>query len=119
MSVFLKPLKYKLNFYKIVKKSKLEKQIPKLPKKIIFCKLCVMSNQRPRMVFDTNGICSSCKWNKEKEKTIDWSKRKKELIQMVWTMAITATKIVMVYAKKSISMIFINQEKGTNLKVPA
>ena len=83
MSVFLKPLKYKLNFYKIVKKSKLEKQIPKLPKKIIFCKLCVMSNQRPRMVFDTNGICSSCKWNKEKEKTVDWSKRKKEFEKLL------------------------------------
>ena len=45
------------------KKGNLEKQITKVPKKVLWCKKCVMSNQRPRIIFDENQICSGCKNN--------------------------------------------------------
>ena len=31
-----------------------------LPEKVLYCKLCTISNQRPRISFDKNGICSAC-----------------------------------------------------------
>ena len=42
-----------------------------LPEKIRYCKLCTISNQRPRITFDEDGICSACNYRKIKEKT-DW-----------------------------------------------
>ena len=39
-----------------------------LPEKVIFCKKCVISNQRPRIVFDKEGICSACRYFEYKEK---------------------------------------------------
>jgi N-acetyl sugar amidotransferase len=65
-----------------------------LPEEIIFCKRCVMSNQRPTsaqefkhtiqtkkktLAIDGNGICDACKVAEEKEK-IDWKKREEELV---------------------------------------
>lgn len=44
------------------KKGNLEKQISKILSKILWCKNCTMSNQRPRIIFDENGICSACKY---------------------------------------------------------
>ena len=60
----------------------LEKQIGKLPKKVIWCKKCLISNQRPRVTFDKNGICSGCK-NAEEKKIIDFKLREKELIDLL------------------------------------
>lgn len=57
----------------------LEKFLNTLPKKVIFCKLCTMSNQRPRIIFDKNGVCSGCKYLEVKKNKIDWKKREKEL----------------------------------------
>ena len=71
-----------LDFYKITQESNLERQLDKLPKEIIFCKKCVVSNQRPRIVFDAKGICSACNWFEEKKK-IDWSLRKKEFLTLI------------------------------------
>ena len=31
-----------------------------LPKEVKFCKECVVSNQRPRITFDKNGVCNAC-----------------------------------------------------------
>ncbi len=68
-----------------------------LPEKVIFCKSCVMSNQRPissiefkhtpkstksTLQFDEKEICDACKYAKIKEK-IDWEKREKELVQLL------------------------------------
>ena len=39
----------------------LEKQILNQPDKVIFCKKCVMSNQRPRITFDAEGVCGGCR----------------------------------------------------------
>ena len=43
----------------------------KLPKEVKFCKRCVISNQRPRIVFDDEGICNACRYTDYKE-TINW-----------------------------------------------
>jgi hypothetical protein len=32
-----------------------------------FCKRCVVSNQRPRIVFDDDGICSACRFSDHKK----------------------------------------------------
>ena len=64
-----------------------------LPEKVIFCKSCVISNQRPSSTvefknydgkqksgisIDSNGYCDACKYNIEKNK-IDWKEREKQL----------------------------------------
>ena len=69
-----------------------------LPSKVVFCKKCIMSNQRPAsipefkhnknrdgakyMQIDKNGICDACKHSEGKEE-IDWEKREKELIALL------------------------------------
>ena len=69
-----------------------------LPKKVKFCKLCVMSNQRPSsfpeykhkfdrkgakyLNFDKNGICDACNVAIQK-KSINWQQREKELIKLL------------------------------------
>ena len=45
----------------------LDKQWKDIPKEIVFCKNCVVSNQRPRTTFNSNGICSACQWALEKD----------------------------------------------------
>ena len=47
--------------------------------KIIYCKKCVMSNQRPRVHFNSDGVCGQCLYSKYKNENIDWGKREKEL----------------------------------------
>ena len=63
-----------------------------LPEKVIFCRKCVISNQRPSSVvefkninnnknginIDKDNICDACKYSLEKNK-IDWNKREIEL----------------------------------------
>ena len=50
-----------------------------LPKDIKFCKKCVISNQRPRIGFDEEGICSACRFAEHKRSNIDWEAREAEL----------------------------------------
>lgn len=50
-----------------------------LPSEVKFCKSCVISNQRPRIKFDENGICSACKFAEFKKTQIDWDQRDLEL----------------------------------------
>ncbi|MBN1870836.1 MAG: N-acetyl sugar amidotransferase [Candidatus Omnitrophica bacterium] len=65
-----------------------------LPKEVIYCKRCVISNQRPQstvefkntsvekkktIAFGEDGICDACRYAEYKETKIDWTKRKKEL----------------------------------------
>jgi N-acetyl sugar amidotransferase len=52
-----------------------------LPLKVQFCKKCTISNQRPRINFDKNGICSACNFAEHK-RLIDWSLREKELVEL-------------------------------------
>jgi len=70
-----------------------------LPSKIIFCKQCVMSNQRPSSIpefFHTkerknakylnidseDGICDGCRYYNSRE-NIDWKDREKQLIRLL------------------------------------
>ena len=48
-------------------------------KKIVFCKKCVVSNQRPRLLFNEEGVCAACLFSEYKKNQIDWDKRENEL----------------------------------------
>ena len=48
-------------------------------KKIIYCKKCVLSNQRPRLLFNDQQICAPCLYAQFKREGIDWDRREKEL----------------------------------------
>lgn len=50
-----------------------------LPSEVRYCKKCIISNQRPRITFDENGVCSACNFSEYKERVVDWDKREKEL----------------------------------------
>jgi N-acetyl sugar amidotransferase len=65
-----------------------------LPEVVRFCKLCVISNQRPSSAvefthklsdnkktisFDEDGICDACRFNIQKHTVIDWDQREKDL----------------------------------------
>jgi N-acetyl sugar amidotransferase len=50
----------------------------RVPPEVVYCKRCVLSNQRPRTTFDEEGICSACRFM-EHHHAIDWSARHKEL----------------------------------------
>ena len=54
-----------------------------LPKDVKFCKKCTISNQRPRITFDSNGVCSACNFNEFKRVGIDWKKRENELEKLL------------------------------------
>jgi len=68
-----------------------------LPKEVVFCKKCVMPNQRPAssvefqhvkdkkhktLQFDEEGVCDACRVNEQKQ-NIDWKKREDELLQLL------------------------------------
>ena len=75
------------------------KSMYNLPTKVIFCKMCVMSNQRPSSIPEffhtkerkkakylnidkTDGICDACKQNNIKN-NINWRSRERELINLL------------------------------------
>src|SRR3989344_5267356 len=61
-----------------------DKQLEELPKKIVFCKKCIISNQRPRTELDAEGVCNACRHAEMKfGGGIDWAKREKELIKIL------------------------------------
>ena len=63
-------------------RSNLERQIVKIPKKVKWCKRCLISNQRPRILFDEEGVCSACRYNEYKNR-INWNKRHEELLKLL------------------------------------
>ena len=72
-----------------------------LPEKVIFCKKCVVSNQRPGTVPEfknknlkdsklqkstigfVNGICSACLYHDYKYNVVDWKSREQELLKLL------------------------------------
>lgn len=69
-----------------------------LPQKVLFCKKCVISNQRPNSAiefrqkiidkkitinFDEYGNCSACNFAEEKNTKINWDLRKNELSKLL------------------------------------
>ncbi len=73
--------------------------LPKAPpsKTVIFCKTCVISNQKPvssiesshsqgdikKTVNFKDGICDACHWAKIKDQDIDWQARESELKKLL------------------------------------
>lgn len=53
-----------------------------LPREVKFCKKCTVSNQRPRITFDENGVCSACNYAEYKRTKIDWRARETELLAL-------------------------------------
>lgn len=68
-----------------------------LPRDVKFCKMCVISNQRPNSAveyehtkeskkktinFDDDGICDACRLSLQKHNTIDWAERERKLIEL-------------------------------------
>lgn len=67
----------------MVSKKTLDQQLDKVPKEIAFCKRCVVSNQRPRIHFDEEGVCGACRFAEMKHReTIDWNEREKMLKEL-------------------------------------
>lgn len=73
------------------------KSLYNLPKKVIFCTKCVMSNQRPSSIPEffhdikrtgakylniVDGICDACRFSEIKKK-INWHQREKELLKLL------------------------------------
>jgi len=61
----------------------LDRQLEKRPKEVKFCQKCVVSNQRPRITFDENGVCSACRYTYLKNNVIDWNKREQMLLELL------------------------------------
>ena len=64
-------------------KKKNNQKLYNLPEQVRFCKKCTISNQRPRITFDSEGVCSACNFNIFKRNKIDWDKRNKELCDLL------------------------------------
>ncbi len=58
------------------------KALYNLPDTVKFCTKCVISNQRPRIEFDDQGVCSACSYWEKKKSTIDWKERDRELNEL-------------------------------------
>lgn len=54
-----------------------------LPAKVQYCKYCTISNQRPRITFDSQGVCSACNFQEYKRNRIDWKERECELSKLL------------------------------------
>lgn len=69
-----------------------------LPKEIVFCKRCVISNQRPSssneykhsrdskketIIFDNERVCYACRVSEAKDKSINWKQREEELLELL------------------------------------
>lgn len=52
------------------------------PGKPVMCKRCVVTNKRPRITFNADGVCSACQWAEEKNR-IDWIGRRRELTALL------------------------------------
>jgi len=53
-----------------------------LPANVKFCKRCVVSNQRPRIKFDDECVCSACRFAEYKNNVINWTNREGELTKL-------------------------------------
>lgn len=68
-----------------------------LPRTVVYCKRCVISNQRPNSAveykhtkeskkltinFDENGVCDACVFAERKRSSIDWLDRERQLIEL-------------------------------------
>jgi len=89
------PKAVNLNSFK--KDSKNLKALYGLPQDVLFCKKCLISNQRPNSTveflnrkdskkvtihFDENGICDACNFTERKKTSINWDDRDRQLQEL-------------------------------------
>ena len=53
-----------------------------LPSEVKYCVKCTISNQRPRITFNAEGVCAACQYSEFKKNNIDWGQRDKELQEL-------------------------------------
>lgn len=61
----------------------LDRQLLHLPSETIYCKRCVNSSQRPRLIFDQDGICDACRFSEHKHSRVNWEVRQEELAALL------------------------------------
>ena len=49
------------------------------PTEVKQCTKCVVTNQRPRITFDDEGVCSACQYAEDQRTMVDWQAREGEL----------------------------------------
>jgi len=54
-----------------------------LPPEVKFCKKCTISNQRPRITLNADGICSACQFAEYKKQHVDWDERESQLLKLL------------------------------------
>jgi len=54
-----------------------------LPTEVKFCKKCTISNQRPRITFNADGVCSACQFAEYKKQHFNWEERENELLKLL------------------------------------
>lgn len=70
-----------------------------LPSEVVFCKRCLMSNQRPSsypefkhtrqritptLKIDAEGVCDACRWNEwKRSQKVDWASREEQLLKLL------------------------------------
>jgi N-acetyl sugar amidotransferase len=52
------------------------------PSAIFWCKSCLNASTRPRITFDSNGVCNACQWSRRKA-DLDWSARLEQLTSII------------------------------------
>ena len=68
----------------------LDEQSKTQPKEVRFCAKCVVSNQRPRITFDGQGVCSACRYAERQRLLPDaggicWEIRRQRLCELLDT----------------------------------
>jgi N-acetyl sugar amidotransferase len=64
------------------RRSNLDRQFLTLPEEVKYCTQCVISNQRPQLLFYEDGVCGACR-NADYKERVDWKKRELELEQLL------------------------------------
>lgn len=61
----------------------MDQQLLDLPKEVKFCARCVVSNQRPRNLFNGQGVCNACLYAEQKYHHTDWARREEEFAELL------------------------------------
>jgi N-acetyl sugar amidotransferase len=61
------------------------------PSNIIFCKRCLTPNSRPRVSFDSEGVCNACLYSDQKAQ-IDWGARRQEFQDLILSIKKTTSE---------------------------
>ena len=56
-----------------------------------WCSKCLAMSTRPRISFDSQGVCNACQWT-ETKKNMDWTARQEQLQQLLDSQRSTSGK---------------------------